>query len=523
MDLREKIEAQWAKSDRLSQRGLWQFLLNVVIDSKPQPRRFGEIADDWQWARFKPLVPAIEFECGYREKCDGPKLFWFTEPKGHDKTSRIARICNWCLGYSKKPVRICTAASDLEQAGFIVEAMEAEVGLNPWLAERVTVGRRSAHGTGGRLRVLTADAPSNSGLNDNIYILDEVTMWQKRDLWDILYGASEKRQPVFIIITNAGTRGTWQHKAFLNAKGSNRWFTFEVPEGQHLASWMSRERIQELKAELPRGFAKRMYDNKWIDAAEEADFLTRAEVEACEKAGTEAGLTRRFEGLEQHSYVAGIDYGPKRDRTALCVLHRNLDGVVIVDRLDVWQGSPDSPVSISRVEQWLDEVIENFNNPTLVFDDYQMQGTIEKYQTRTKVETWKPRGGAGNYEMAECIRSLISNKRLWWWTGADELLRPDGTIESFGDELLGLKLVPTTYGYRFDHESEFQNQRSFHDDRTVAVGMASVWAMRDPVVEFVEPGGLTKKQNIITAEDYHLQRRDSIKTHNLFGLGRYSL
>lgn len=518
-ELEERMRLEYAISERVSAKSASAYLNRVVIDSRPEPRQFGLVSEQWQKDLNGNIIPALESVAGVRRDYLGPRSFWYTLGRGHDKTSSIGRLMNWVLGYSRRRLNMAVAAADADQAGLIVEAMEGELNHNPWLKKLITVRRQRVYGPGGVLKVLAANAPTTWGLNCDVVILDELTHWNNDELWKVLWSGREKRPgSVFIVITNAGVKGSWQDDLHAKAKSSTSWFVYDAPEGKQLASWMSPEAVQRMRDMLPRGLAKRVLDNKWIDPAEEADYLTRQEIQTCEGLGKDLGLVYQIGGNKITRYVAGIDYGPRRDRTALAILHFDLGkGKVFLDKLDVWQGSPDSPIRVQAVEEWIRDVNKHFYYPTLVIDPYQMEGTIQKFELSQPVERFEARGGKRTYEMAENLRSLIVNKQLVWYEGAGNLL-VDGKQDTLVDEIAGLVIKPTPYGYRFDHEA------GFHDDRAVAVGMAALFACRqDPSGPGVTPDPLPKPD--LTPEAFHRNQkakrpRDSAAKWGLWGTGQ---
>lgn len=142
--------------------------------------------------------------------------------RGHDKTTGLARICNWVLAFSRKPIEIVAAAADFDQAALLVESMAAEARLNPWLAKRIVYGAKRIKGPGGVLKILTADSATSFGLRADLVVCDEVTHWKKRDLWDTLWSGRQKRPgSVFVVITNGGTLGSWQHDIVEQVKLDN--------------------------------------------------------------------------------------------------------------------------------------------------------------------------------------------------------------------------------------------------------------------------------------------------------------
>jgi len=499
-----KLELAWKIAEKASSNSILAYLQSVVIDSRPSPNRFGAIARKWQWDRASYMIPPIESLCGLRSNYKGPRSVWETMPRGHDKTTGLARLCNWVLAFSKKQVEIVAAAVDWDQAALLTESMIAESKLNPWLAKRITYGTKRIKGPGGYLKVLTADSATNFGLRSDLVVIDEITHWKKRDLWDVLWSGRQKRPgSVFLVITNAGTLGSWQHEILEQIKTDPTWLIYQAP-GQ-LNSWMDLEAIERDRALLPAGMAKRVLDNIWIDPAEESGYLTRSEIEIAIKLGEELGLEKRVDGRQGVEYVAAIDYGARKDRTALTILHRENDGIYVVDAMEVFQGTPGNPVQISLIEQWIEDISNRFNNPRIVIDPWQMEGTVQRFENRLRVERFDGRSGKANYEMAELIRSLIVNRKLAWYKNAG-YLRVKNKVETLADEMAGLVIKPAGSVYRFDHMT------NSHDDRTVSLGMALVTlAGMDIKGPWIKPPTIQTRK-----VDYSLK---PLNLNGVFGLG----
>jgi hypothetical protein len=475
--LARAIAVHHAMADAESAGSLTDYLSRVVIESVP-PCAFGDVAEPWQWSVYGPIDAALEQVAGVRSDYGGPRAFWRGLPKGHDKTSSIARRLNWLLAYARRPLNLYCVAADADQAGLITQAMAAERRLNPWLAARTGKGQSVVRGPGGFLQVLAADAGSNQGLKPDVVVADELTVWERKagyELWTAILSGMEKRpNSVLIVISNAGVKFSWQHHTFLKARDDPDWDVYESPERVQLASWMTPERIDKLREKMLPSEGRRLFDNVWIDPGEESGYLTRADAQLCESRGAALGLTYRTRGERGKRYWASIDYGPKRDRTALAVCHPEEGGLVVLDRLDVWQWRPYDPdnqgqpeIRIARIREWLEEVDEGFGRPDLVLDPYQLLELAQDERRRRIVETFEARGGKNTYRLCECFRDLVVNGKLAWYPGAGTLL-VNGHPETFVDEVAALVFKQMSYGYRFDHES------GFHDDRAVAVGMAAL-------------------------------------------------
>ncbi len=383
---------------------------------------------------------------------------------------------------------MAVGAKDKDQAGIILNSMKLERDLNPFL-KPLSFDKWEVTGPGGRMRVFASDAGGVMGETLDLVLLDEVTNWLKPDLFHTLMSGREKRPgSPFIVITNAGEKKTWQWDQLQISKASKRWFVWESPEGQHLAEWMSADAIHELKSRMPPGMGRRLFDNVWTDPSEESGWVTYAEALAC----LDTSLQPVFASDPSVRYFAGIDYGPKRDRTVLVILHRENDTDVYVDHMTVWQGSKDAKVQVKAVESWIDAVALGQFHADLVVDPYQMEAVIQKYEHVNRVVAFEARGGKSNYELAENLRSLIVNQRLHYPPGAGSLTLPNGQIETLTNELSEVIAYPTSYGYRIDTPTkQTKDRRTVHDDRTVAIGMAALEAIRD------QTGGVEKTRSTV--------------------------
>lgn len=466
--MEHKIQVSRRLTAHFSRLSLSYYLNEVVVNSQPEPKKFGEAADPWQRELIAPKIPAFEYLAGLNPGYYGPLSFFDVLARGHDKSSLEARLAMWLLLASKLPRRGYIVAADRDQGRLIVEAATEEWRHNVWMHDLIEIQKNDIIGPAGRVSVVASDARSAYGLRGDLLILDELTHWSKQDVWTAITSGRHKRpSSILCVLTNAGLLESWQHQAYLYAKSDPTWTVFDR-EGT-LATWLKPEQIARDRRTLPPSEAKRLIDNKWIDAAEEADYLRRYECEACVDATLRYRI-RREPGVE--NYVASIDYGARRDRTVLVVMHMDRGGRCVLDRVDVWQGAPGvtDRVQIDRVQDWMKDVWSGFRPQTFVVDPSQMEGTIQwAVKNGMPVEEFKSRSGHGNMELAQHLRAVIVERKLAWYPGCGQL-----GDESLVDELSALRVVRMPYGWRFDHE----NQK--HDDRAVAIGMGALAAVRFP-------------------------------------------
>lgn len=464
------------------------YLDQIVIPSSPEPKRYRDVADGWQNELLGPQIPAIEHLAGLRPDYAGPMRFMNILARGHNKSSLEAWIVAWLLIASRRTIHGYVLASDSDQGQLILQALDDFLKLNDWLAEQISVCKTTVKGPAGDVTVLPRDARSAMGLRGNFYIADEFVHWERQKEWTSLVTGLRKVTPcVFVALSNAGLLGSWQHEAFEEAKREDEWVVFH----RHgtLASWLDAGGLARDRRLVPPSEAERLFDNHWIDPAAEHDYLRRGELRACADLGKDLIYRLRREyGVD--NYVASIDYGARRDRTAMCVMHQDKDRRLIIDRLDVWQGKPGSPdlrVQVDDVEKWVDDVQKSFAPVCWTIDPHQMESTIQKMHRRgLPVEEFKSRGGAGNFEMAQHLRAIVVDQILTWYPHAGDLMVVDKrtgiTIrDTLEDELASLRVKKMPYGYRFDHE----NQK--HDDRAVAIGMAALAAVKHPAARNPAP------------------------------------
>ena len=170
------------------------------------------------------MVPAIEQLVGLRSGYEGPRRFWFTLPRGHDKTGIIARLCNYVLKFSKNKISGAATAADKGQARLLLESMKREIDLNPWLKRSLYAYNYQITGPSGHLEVIATDANTASGRKDDFTVCDEIVYWRHKGAFDMLLsGVTKRPDAVMVVITNAGIQGTWQWELFQQIKADPYW------------------------------------------------------------------------------------------------------------------------------------------------------------------------------------------------------------------------------------------------------------------------------------------------------------
>lgn len=313
------LRARLAKQDPAAFRSF------LRIDADGTPKLLGENLDPWQRQDFEALDPGWKWMAGISD-VPAKTCGYFERPRGHSKTTDEGASALWALYAAPRLIRGYAAASDRDQAGLIRDAIDGMVRINPWIAETIQVDNNQVVNTetGSILKIISSDAPSSYGYTPDFVIVDELTHWKKRDLWDSLFSATAKRERCLcVVIANAGMGmdSSWQWFEREQSRLDPDW-VFHRLEGP-IASWISKNKLEKQSRRLPLSAYRRLWLNLWT--AGEGDALDPEDIEA---AITMPGpmLNRehhnriRRVGAGEWSFAAGLDLGVNHDHAALVVL-----------------------------------------------------------------------------------------------------------------------------------------------------------------------------------------------------------
>lgn len=293
------------------------FRAALLIETDAGPRRLDSVLDDWQRDDFTALDPGWRAVAGHT--IASPSLRgWLERPRGHSKTSDLAAMVSWVLFASRRAVRGVAAAADRDQARLLRDAIESLVRSNPWLAAILDVQAHRVvnRHTGSDLTILSSDAATSYGLTPDFIVIDELTHWQSRDLWDSLISAAAKRATCLVcVITNAGFGDSWQWDIREAVRSDPDWHFGHI-DGPR-ASWISAKHLGEQRRLLPSIAFDRLWLNRWTSGS--GDAFTEVDLSDAIVLG---GATRVAE--RGWLYVAGLDLGITRDASALVVVGKHV-------------------------------------------------------------------------------------------------------------------------------------------------------------------------------------------------------
>jgi hypothetical protein len=419
-------------------------LLALVLDDG---RRWGDVATDWQRADAAAVLDL-----------SGPRMHAITRPRGGSKTTDVAGIACAALVLQAPPAsRSYAVAVDQDQAGLLHAAMAGFVRRTPGLGDVLevrasqVVNRRNA----AALEVLASDADSAWGLLPWLLVVDELAQWRMTrnhaDLWAAIVSSHPKSGPSgrLVAITSAGDPGHWSHRVISHARSSSQWRVSETPGP---LAWWSVEALAEQRALLTESQYARLIENRWL--APESRLTTVDAIHQCVR--RPAGILPAERGV---AYVVSLDIGVTDDRTVVAVGHaeRTDEGatMVVLDRLDAWQGSRRAPVDLVAVGEHIVAMSQSYNRAKLIYDPYNaihLTQLMRRHGVRCVP--------FGFNESSVGRLGLLLYRLL-----RDSLLDlPDDA--DLIDELANVELAETRRGNpRLTHE------RGRHDDRAVAIAL----------------------------------------------------
>jgi phage terminase large subunit-like protein len=170
----------------------------------------------WKGKRFELLgwqsEEVIKPLYGWKD-AEGNRLFqvaYIEIPKKNGKSTLLSGMCLKALvADQENGPQVYIGASDKQQAGIIYDEAVQMVKLGPNLSKVLkpvpSTKRLVYMSEGGVLRVISADAHRQEGINSSFTAIDELHAQKDRRLFDCLRYAGEARQnPMLVCITTAG-------------------------------------------------------------------------------------------------------------------------------------------------------------------------------------------------------------------------------------------------------------------------------------------------------------------------------
>jgi phage terminase large subunit-like protein len=480
----------------------------LLVDTDAGPQRLADVLDDWQAADFAALDSAWRRVAG--QDIHPPYLrAWLERGRGHSKTTDIAVSAVWVLFASRRKIDGVACAADRDQAALIRDAADRLLRLNPWLADilKCQATKVINKHTGSVLTILSADVASSYGLLIDFAIVDELTHWSKRDLWDSIFSAiAKRRHGLLLVIANAGFRDSWQWELRKAIRNDPAWY-FHRLDGP-VASWISQEHLAEQRRLLPTKTYARLWGNQWSDGS--GDALELADIDA-------ALCRARCSGPERgYIYALGCDIGLTHDCTALALVGRHagysepilsrrtkavgtlavlqdLELVPSVDsdiieyrrvpgsdrlklcRLEIWQPNG-GKVDLSAVETRI----------AALHGEYQLSKvTADPWQAELMLQRLSRQGvPCEGLQMSGTTLQGLATAMLTEFRGRTIDLINDPTLAA---DLRNLRVASRSYGFRLESPTGGNHNGTPHGDTATALALAIRAARQAAIQRMLDP------------------------------------
>jgi phage terminase large subunit-like protein len=331
-------------------------------------------------------------------------------------------MSTWALFASRRRLSGIGAAGDQDQARLLRDAISRLLYLNPWLHKLLEVQNYRVVNprTDSTLEIISSDAPTSYGLTPDFCICDEVVHWKKRDLWDSLLSSSAKRASCMLVcISNAGLSDDWTWQLREAVRNDPKWY-FSRLEGP-VASWITKDRLEEQERLLPSIAYRRLWLNEWTSGA--GDALTGEDIAAAFKPNIGSLMDAMRVETVGYSFVGGLDLGVSRDASALCVLGikrgHGEHGKIRLAFTKVWRPRRGIKIDLTDVENTLIKVHTRFKLNNVAYDPWQAEHLSQRLkQARIPMQD-VPFTQSKLQQMATAVLEAFNDRRLELYDDGD--------------------------------------------------------------------------------------------------------
>lgn len=428
------------------------------------------LEDGRRWGEAAEPIQREDANAVLDEESETP-YHWLARARGWSKTTDLgAKALVVMLAQAPSRARLYGIAADQAQGGLLLDALAGFAHRTRELEGALTIqeSRVIATRSGAILQILPADSASVWGLRPYFVVVDELTVWHETPrtlrVWEgVTTGLAKVPGSRLVVLGTAGDPGHFSYGIRNQALDDPLWRVHEV-DGP--PPWMDKARLAGEKRRLSESSYQRLFENRWTASedrlADEEDLL------AC--------LTLDDWPLEPQDgirYVLSVDLAVKHDNAVAAICHaEKIPGAelprILLDRLMVWSPSPQRPVTLSAVQDWVGEFARRYRNAVCVFDPsqgLQMMQTLKR--SGLTVEEFSFSGSSVG-KLGTTLLQLIRERALALPADEDDLL----------DELRNVRVKETAPGtYRLDHA------RGRHDDRAIALALAAHTLLQRPSPE----------------------------------------
>ena len=422
-------------------------------------RAWAEAAEAIQWKDARAIL----------DTRSPARYHFLTRARGRSKTTDLSGVTLSAMLTQARPGdRFYGTAADKAQGRLLIDSMRGFVERTPGLGALVKFDQYKATTTAGVVfEILGDDLAGSYGLRPFFLVVDEIAQWPNTSRAEERFAALSSamlKQPGarMVLLTTAGDPAHWSHRVREHADHSPHWRLHEVLGPP---PWADLALLDEQRELLPAFRYSRLFENLWTAGDEQ--FTNREDVMACLRHdGTLAPAAYT-------KYTIGVDLGLVNDPTVAVVAHKEevvdhdtgtTTTVAVVDHIEVWTGTHDTPVPLAEVEAWLHATAERYNGAEIVMDSWQGAGMAQELRTHGIVVTDITFTAQVNDHLARTMLQLMRGHRL-------ALPHDDDLV----DELVNLRIVERSPDqYRIEHAP------NRHNDRAIAIALAAQHLLNRP-------------------------------------------
>ncbi len=390
-----------------------EFRRSLLIDCDGVSKTVEAALDPWQREDYEALDSAWARLVGKLDVADCKQRAYLERPRGHSKTTDLAVQALYALFASERKIVGVAAAAAKKQAKLLRDACDQILRLNSWLAAEIIVNNFEVRNTrtGSEFKILASDAETAMGETPDFCIVDELTHWKKKELWNSIFSSFAKRSRcVAVVIANAGfdLGHGWRWKARESCRTDPDWH-FHRLDGPS-ASWQTAKALAEQRRILDPQAFKRLWLNIWTSG--DAEGLSPEDIAVAQ---TLSGPYDREGHAPYHATIAALDLGISHDHAAFVVF--GLD--VIKQRAALLHAKRWDPkdyethrIPLSAVREHVGINARRFQCLGVAFDPWQAELMGEDLSAMGVPMFRYPFTPANCSAMARTLKSFFADRRI---------------------------------------------------------------------------------------------------------------
>jgi hypothetical protein len=349
----------------------------LCVESLRFPRRdctFGLIMAEHQREWLRVLSPAF-LALARGERPPSPRV-WIEASKGSAKDGILAALVLWLAKFTGVPIAGQIAAVDRDNADETCKAMSdwkwanpklfAEIDLQAYRVVRVLPRDNPNNVPQVEITVVASDIAGSHGARPDLLVINEAHAINKWEFVEnLLDNASKMPNGLVCVLTNAGIVDSPPWKLREQARTSDRWSFHQYDRP---APWIDEAELADARARNSASRFARLFYGQWVHGGGDA-----IDPQDIAKAMTQQGRFPCY--YEEYApFVAGLDLGLKRDRSALVTLACDpvRDRIHLVD-CQAWNPAdhPGGELPLEIVERACLETVKKYNIEAIMYDEWE--------------------------------------------------------------------------------------------------------------------------------------------------------